>query len=75
MRALGLAVTGFVVGGLVAWIGTTALLMTLGRLLGVSMREGAWDMGAAFVWGPMAGILGAVAGIWLGLRRARKPRG
>lgn len=47
---------GFVAG----WVGTAAVLIALGGMLGVSNREGVHDVGAAFVFGPLGGIARAV---------------
>jgi hypothetical protein len=72
MRAVVLGGAGLLGGFLAGWVGTAALLIALGGLLGANNREGAYDMGAAFVFGPMGGIAGAILGLWLGLRRARR---
>jgi hypothetical protein len=63
-------VTGFVLG----WVATAAAALTYGEFAGVSQREGAFAMGAIFVMGPAGGVLGAVAGAVLGVRRDRRAR-
>jgi Kef-type K+ transport system membrane component KefB len=65
-------VLGLVLGFILGWIATAAIALTLGELMAVSQREGAFAMGAIFVMGPAGGIVGAVLGAWL-LRR-RRPR-
>jgi hypothetical protein len=48
------------------------IAFTIGGLLGVSQREGAFAMGVVFGIGPLAGVLGGMAiAIWWGTRTWR----
>jgi hypothetical protein len=71
MRILLGILAGFVLG----WITTSAALLTYGELARVSQREGAFAMGAVFLIGPVGGVVGAVAGGFLGARWRRARRG
>jgi hypothetical protein len=65
-----------VIGGIVGVIGGYFVAALASSVImgwfGVSDFEGARGMGAAFVFGPMGGLVGLVGGIWLGLRLGGK---
>lgn len=56
---------GLVLGFVGGWIGTAVMALTIGEVLGVSQREGAFAMGAIFTMGPLGGLAGAAFGGWL----------
>ena len=63
------AVIGGIVGLLVGYFAVAFLSSIVMGWAGVSDFEGGRGMGAAFVFGPLGGLLGLAGGIWLGLRR------
>jgi hypothetical protein len=63
---------GLVLGFVVGWIATAAIALTLGEIMAVSQREGAFAMGAIFVMGPLGGVAGAVLGAWVMRRRSQR---
>lgn len=62
---------GVVLGFVLGWVVTSGAALIYGDLAHVSQFEGAYAMGAVFAMGPMGGLVGAVIGIFLGLRRQR----
>lgn len=72
-HALFRAMLGFFLGAAFCAIAGVLIAFTLGELLGVSQREGAFAMGVIFGIGPMAGLLGGIAmAIWWGARAWRR---
>jgi hypothetical protein len=63
------AVIGGIVGLLIGYFALAFLSSVVMGWYGVSDFEGGRGMAAAFVFGPLGGLLGLVGGIWLGLRR------
>jgi hypothetical protein len=66
------AFIGGLLGLIIGAVGTAFVSDILMGLAGVSDFEGGRGMAAAFVWGPLGGIVGLGLGIWLGLRMGRK---
>jgi hypothetical protein len=64
------AVIGGIAGLLLGYFGAAFLSSTIMGWFGVSDFEGGRGMAAAFLFGPLGGLLGLVGGIWLGLRLA-----
>jgi hypothetical protein len=62
------AVVGGIVGLVVGYIAAAFISDIIMGWYGVSDFEGARGMGAAFVFGPIGGIVGLIGGIWLGVR-------
>ena len=55
------------------WIAVAAAAIAFGELAGVSQAEGAYAMGAIFMIGPVAGLIGAAAiTAWAVGRRKRR---
>jgi hypothetical protein len=63
-----------IAGAAAGWMAAAAGGMLIMGLAGVSDFEGARAMGSFFVIGPIGGILGLIAGIWLALRFTGRPR-
>ena len=63
------AVIGGIVGVLIGYFAFAFLSSVVMGWYGVSDFEGGRGMAAAFVFGPLGGLLGLAGGIWLGLRR------
>lgn len=63
------AVAGGIAGMLAGYLGAAFLSSIVMGWYGVSDVEGGRGMAAAFVFGPLGGLLGLAGGIWLGLRR------
>ena len=59
---------GGLVGAIAGWIAFAAATLLFGGYFGLSDFEGQRAMVAIFGIGPMGGVVGLVAGIWLGLR-------
>ena len=66
------AVIGGILGLALGYAGAAFLSAIVMGWYGVSDFEGGRGMGAAFVFGPMGGLLGLIGGIWLGLRLGGK---
>jgi hypothetical protein len=66
------AIVGGIVGVLVGYCAAAFLSSIVMGWYGVSDFEGGRGMGAAFVFGPLGGLLGLAGGIWLGLRLGGK---
>ena len=71
MTAL-LAILGGLLGLILGWIAAAAATIILCSALGASEFEGALSMQAIFGTGPLGGLIGLVAGIWLVVRWRRK---
>ncbi len=69
-EALSRALLAFVPGGIVFALLAGIVALTLGAVLGVSQREGAFAMGVAFVLMPAGGFLGGLACAGWAARRA-----
>lgn len=63
-----IAILGGLIGAALGWIAAAALALFLSSTYGVSDFEGARAMGAIFFVGPMGGLVGLIAGVWLALR-------
>ena len=72
MKSLGLAVLVFLASFVGCWIAASAAALIFGSLAGVSQAEGAYAMGAVFLIGPAAGLVGAVIVTALVIRRGRR---
>jgi hypothetical protein len=68
-----MAFLGGVVGLVVGWVVTAAVVIIGGNLIGVTDFEGALSMGAIFAYGPMGGLIGLIAGVWI-VRRMRRAK-
>jgi hypothetical protein len=68
-----LALLGGIAGLIVGWVITAAATIFIGDLIGASNFEGALGMGAIFGLGPIGGLVGLIAGVWIAIwkRRAR----
>ena len=58
-------ILGLLFGFVAGWIVTAAGMLTIGEMMAVSQREGAFAMASIFVMGPVGGVVGAVACGWL----------
>ncbi len=67
MRVIGMAVLGLVIGAAVAF----GIGLAIPMITPVSQAEGAYAMGLLFFWTPAGGVLGAICGAILGLKRRR----
>lgn len=65
MRVFLSTLLGFVLGAALAF----AIGIGLPMILPISQAEGAYAMGVAFFWAPLGGILGAISGVIIALRR------
>lgn len=63
-----LALLGGLVGAAIGWVAVAAAALAISGYYGVSDFEGARAMTAVFFYGPMGGVVGLVAGVWLVLR-------
>ena len=65
----GKALLGFLLGAVLAGFGGGVIALTLGEVLGVSQREGAFAMGVVFTIVPLCALVGGTAlGLWMGRR-------
>lgn len=64
------AVIAGVLGMAAGWILVAAAVIGLGSVLGVTDRDGGLAMMAFFFAGPLGGVIGLVAGVWLALSRS-----
>jgi hypothetical protein len=69
------AVVGGIAGLLTGYFGAAFLSGIVMGWYGVSDFEGGRGMAAAFLFGPLGGLLGLVGGIWAGLRLGRQAAG
>jgi hypothetical protein len=67
-----LAILGGLLGLILGWIAAAAATLIIGSALGASEFEGALSMQAFFGAGPLGGLIGLAAGIWLVVRLRRK---
>lgn len=70
MKALVTLLAGLA-GAIVGWIAAAAATLMLGGYFGLTEFEGERSMTAVFGIGPIGGVFGLIAGLWLGLRRYR----
>lgn len=68
MKALIVLLGGFA-GVIVGWVAAAAATMLLGGYFGLTEFEGEKSMAAVFGIGPMGGVVGLIAGLWLALWR------
>lgn len=68
-----LAVIAGIIGAVVGWGVAAALAAWIAGLFGMSDFEGGRGMFAAFVIGPLGGLIAVVASVWLVLRWAKGP--
>ena len=66
MRRIGFSLPGCLISGAAVF----ALGMALPSVIAISQAEGAYAMGVALVWTPLARLVGAVAGLVLSGERA-----
>ncbi len=60
------------IGGCVAgWVAAAALVIAFGETFGLSNFEGQRDIMAAFVYGPVGGLIGLILGVAAVRRRFR----
>lgn len=59
---------GGLAGAIVGWIAAAAVTMLLGEYFGLTEFEGEKSMTAVFGIGPMGGVAGLIAGLWVALR-------
>ncbi len=69
-----LATVAGIIGAALGWVAAAALAIGLGGIFGESDFEGALGMQAVFGIGPIGGVIGLVAGIWLALRKGGHTR-
>jgi hypothetical protein len=67
MKAL-VVLLGGIAGAIVGWVAAAAATMLLGGYFGLNEFEGEKSMTAIFGIGPMGGVAGLIAGLWLALR-------
>lgn len=63
---------GALAGAILGWVAAAAATLLLGGLFGLTEFEGQRSMTAIFGIGPMGGVAGLIAGLWLALRRVRR---
>lgn len=61
MRIFGFALLVFLASFVGCWVAAAVAAIGLGELAGISQAEGAYAMGAIFMIGPVAGLIGAAA--------------
>lgn len=71
MKALVVLLSGLV-GAIVGWIAAAAATILFGGYFGLTEFEGQRSMTAVFGIGPMGGVIGLIAGLWVGLRWFRR---
>ena len=59
---------GGLAGAIVGWIAAAVAMMLLGGYFGLTEFEGEKSMTAIFGIGPIGGVAGLIAGLWLALR-------
>ena len=62
---------GGLAGAIVGWVAAAAATLLLGGYFGLTEFEGERSMTAVFGIGPIGGVIGLIAGLWLALRRYR----
>ena len=72
MRTFGFALLVFLASFAGCWVAVAAAAIALGELAGVSQAEGAYAMGAIFMIGPVAGLIGAAAITAFAVARRRR---
>jgi hypothetical protein len=70
MKAL-VTLLGGLAGAIVGWIAAAAATLLLGGYFGLTEFEGERSMTAVFGIGPIGGVIGLIAGLWLALSRYR----
>lgn len=70
MRAL-LTILSGLAGAVVGWIAAAVLTLALGAYFGLTEFEGQRSMTAFFGIGPIGGVIGLIAGLWLALQMRR----
>lgn len=68
MKALRVLLLGLF-GAILGWFAAAALTMLLGGAFGLTEFEGEKSMTAVFGVGPLGGLIGLIAGCWIGLKR------
>lgn len=68
MKFLAPSIAG-ILGLAAGWISAVVVLLGLSAVMGVVDRDGGLAMMAFFGIGPIAGLIGLIAGVWLALRR------
>ena len=63
-----IALAAGLIGTLVGWVAAAALTIALGGYFGLTEFEGERSMTAIFGIGPIGGLIGLIAGLWLALR-------
>ena len=56
-------------GAIIGWVAAAALTIAFGGYFGLTEFEGQRSMTAIFGIGPIGGVVGLIAGLWLALRR------
>ena len=70
MKAL-IAIFSGLAGLIAGWIGAAVATLALGAYFGLTEFEGQRSMTAFFGIGPMGGVIGLIAGLWIALRPRR----
>lgn len=70
MKAL-VTLLGGLAGAIVGWIVAAVATLLLGGSFGLTEFEGERSMTAVFGVGPIGGVVGLIAGLWLALRLYR----
>lgn len=63
---------GALAGAILGWIAAAAATLLLGGMFGLTEFEGQRSMTAIFGIGPIGGVAGLVAGLWLAVRSVRR---
>lgn len=71
MKILLTILCGFA-GAIAGWVAAAALTIALGGYLGLTDFEGQRSMTAIFGIGPIGGLAGLIAGLWLALRLIKR---
>lgn len=70
MKAL-VTLLGGLAGVIGGWVAAAAATLLLGNYFGLTEFEGERSMTAVFGIGPIGGVIGLIAGLWLALRLYR----
>ena len=70
MKAL-VTLLGGLAGAIGGWVAAAAATLLLGNYFGLTEFEGERSMTAVFGIGPIGGVIGLIAGLWLALRLYR----
>jgi hypothetical protein len=63
---------GALAGVVIGWIAAAAATILLGGMFGLTEFEGQRSMTAMFGAGPVGGVIGLIAGLWIAVRSVRR---